>query len=287
MDIPETPPAEKLHAVNRFAVSESGAIGITCSEHPLLSVMYPGTDKSNNVLSKEKIYRSATFVKISNKEYLAASCSEDGCLYLWDPEFKMSKRVYNPNLFRDNWFKCMNIFKISENTIGYGEASASTDAIRRIFILQTGIGDWTLTETLEFRTPTNIWDICHRKMSDGKSCLFLCIPYDYKIMAVEMAGSKTRWEVGKQQMGDRFNPWSICTDDNDDSDTVYLADHNQNLIHLFRAEDGSVIRSIDLRHYGITNPFTVRVHDQYVYVEYYKNPGDKNTVSRFKKEILN
>ena len=272
--------SEKLHAVNRFAVSESGVIGITCSERPLLSMIYPGTDKSRTVLSEDKIYRSATFVQISNREYLAASCSEDGCLYLWDTESKMSKRVFDPNLSQDKRFKYMSIFKIDDNTIGYGEASASSGRSRRVFILETGVEDWTLVETLTFCTPKNIWDICYRKMADGTPCLLLCIPYDYSIMAVEMIGGRTRWEVSKQQMGEKFNPWNICTDD----DTIYVANLIQNMIHLLSAEDGSVITCIDVHQYGIVNPFTVRVHDQHLHVEYFKIPGDKTTVSRFKKK---
>ena len=272
----------KLHAVNRFAVSESGAIAMTCSERPLLAVVYPDTDKSRTVLSEDKIYRSASFVKISNREYLAASCSEDSCLYLWDTESKMSKKVFDPNLWQDRRFKCMNMFKIDESTIGYGETSTSLGGSRRVFILKTGIDDWTLTETLPFCTPKNIWDICYKKMADGRSCLVLCVPYDYRIMAVEMTSGKTRWEVGEQQMGKEFNPWSICTDDND---TIYVADHNQNMIHKLSTEDGSVITCIDVRQYGIVNPFTVRVQNEYLYVEYYENPGDKNKVTRFKKLI--
>ena len=73
----------KLNAANRFSISESGAIGISCTENPSLTVMFPGTDKSPTVLSNDKIFRSAIFLKIRGKEYLATACDEDGCLYFW------------------------------------------------------------------------------------------------------------------------------------------------------------------------------------------------------------
>ena len=280
----ETTSAEKMHAVEIFAVSESGAMGITSAEYPSLSVRYPNSDKPPVVPSKDKLYHSAVFVKISNKEYLAAACSKDGCLYLWDIESKMSKKVFDPELGKVH-FKYMNVFNINDNTVGYGDTSASSAGSKRVFILQTSIDDWTLTETLEVCTQNNIWDVCQAKMQDGTACLLLCIPYGNRIMAVEMVGGRTRWEVGKEQMGEKFNPWSICTDEANNKQTIYVADHDQNLIHLLSAEDGSAIRSIDLRHYGIAHPFTVRVHKEYLYVEHYKNSGDRNFISRFKKEF--
>ena len=130
-----------------------------------------------------------------------------------------------------------------------------------------------------------IWDVFYTTMRDGKACLLLCVPYDYRIMAIVMDGGKTRWEVGKKQMGEIFNPWSICTDGTKDNHTIYVADHDQNLIHLLSEEDGSAITSIDLHRHGILHPFTVRVHDEYLYVEHYKNPGDKNLITKFKKEL--
>ena len=101
-------------------------------------------------------------------------------------------------------------------------------------------------------------------------------------MAVEMVGGKTRWVVGKEQMGEKFDPWSICTDENN---TVYVADFHQQAIHLLSAEDGSVIRSIDARHYGMWNPVAVRIHHQHLYVEHYRSPGYKYVISKFKREL--
>ena len=66
---------------SRFSVSESGGIGISCFENPSLSVVYPDADKAPVILSNDTIYRSATFVKISGKEYLAAACREDWDVY--------------------------------------------------------------------------------------------------------------------------------------------------------------------------------------------------------------
>ena len=118
-------------------------------------------------------------------------------------------------------------------------------------------------------------------MEGGTSCLLLCIPPDNRIMAVEMVGGKTRWEVGKQQMGERFYPWSICTDDDN---TVYVTDYCHNMIHMLSAEYGSVITSIDARHYGMWNLIAVRFHDHHLYVEHYTDSGCKYRISKFKRE---
>ena len=127
--------------MNRFAVSDFGAIGITCSESSSLSVRHPDSDRPPVVLSKDKLYHSATFLKISNREHLATSCSEDGCLYLWDIESKMSKKVFDPDLSQGRRFKYMNVFKIRDHTIGYTEVRTSSGGNKRVFILKPGIHD--------------------------------------------------------------------------------------------------------------------------------------------------
>ena len=138
------PDIKYVKAENRFTVSESGAIGISCEESPSLSVRYPDTDKPPVVLSDKKVLRSATFLEVSGKEYLAAACIDDGCLYLWDTESKMSKKIFDPKLSTED-FKEMTIFKIDESTIGYGEVHAAPDYSRRVFILKMDTEELMLT----------------------------------------------------------------------------------------------------------------------------------------------
>ena len=175
----------------------------------------------------------------------------------------------------------MNIFKIDDSTIGCGEAHGSPDGSRRVFILKTDTAEPTLSSTLRLSTPRNIWDTCHIRMADGTQCLLLCVPYDHSIMAVEigLVGVKTRWTIGKKEMGEKFNPWSICIDDDN---IVYVADSSQHMIHLLSGEDGSLIKFIKLIGYGIANLIAVRVSDQYLHVKHYEKPGDENKIRKFK-----
>ena len=155
---------------NRFTVSESGAIGINCDESPSLSVRYQDTDKVPVILSNDTIYHSATFVKSRGKEHLAAACDVDGCLHLWDIESRTYRKVFDPKLPMDKPLKEMNIFRIDDNTIGYGEGNPSLDGSRKVFILKTDtVGEWTLCETLILFTTDNIQDMCHTEMVDGTS----------------------------------------------------------------------------------------------------------------------
>ena len=270
----------KFHTDNKFTISELGAVGMSCFEKPSLSVMYPSAGQPPVILSRDTIYYSATFVKIHGKEYLAAYRA-DGCLYLWDIETQTSKKVFDPLLPSEQRYKGMNIFKISESTIGYGERIASADGSRRVFVLNTDKEEVTLSSTLRLFTSKNIWDMCYTEVDGGSPCLLLCLAYGPCIMAVEMIGGKTRWEVGKQQMGEKFKPYTACTDHND---TVYVADKNQNMIHVLSTADGSVIKQISCRNYGIYNIFTVRSHDQHLYVEHMvPGPKSKFAISKFKE----
>ena len=267
---------------NTFSVAESGAIGVSCEENPSLSVIYPDTGKPPIVLSDTKAFRLNTFLQVSGKEYLAAACDEDGCLYLWDIESKTSRKVFDPKLPWDGRYKEMNVFKIGGTTIGYGEVDALSDGSRRVFVLQTDTEELALTSTLRLFTPDYISDMCYMEVDGGTPCLLLCFPHGHCIMAVEMIGGKTRWEAGKEQMGEKFEPWSICSDDDN---TVYVADYWEDRICLLSAEDGSVIKSIDARHYRIENLIAVRFQDQHLYIEHYTTPRYKYAISKFKKEI--
>ena len=250
---------------NSFTVSDSGVIGISCVESPSLSVMYPDTDKPPVILSNTATYSSATFVKVSKKEYLAASCNEDSCLYLWDIESKTSKKVFGQKLPSEQRSNYMNIFEINGNSIGYGEATAAPDGSRSVFILKKDPVEMIPSGILRLFTPNDIWDMCYISLQDLTACLLLCMPSGPRVMMVEMDDGRTRWEVGKQQMGEEFYPGSICTDDND---TIYVADYGQDKIHLLSATDGTVIKWFDLFYFlQIQNIFTVRFHDQHLYIE--------------------
>ena len=256
--------ADTHYVSNKFTISKSEAMGITCFENPSLSVMYPNNDKSPVILSNTRKYLSAIFVTVSNKEYLATACRDDGCLYLWDIESKISKKVFDPKLPEKQ--KSMIIFVINENTIGYGEARySSPDQSRRVFILKTDSEQMALSSTLRLFTPNNIFDMCYTEVEGSTPCLLLCIPLDNRIMAVEFVGGKTRWEVGKEQMGENFYPWSICTHRNE---YAYVADSSQQKIHLLSASDGTLIKQFDGINYGIYGIFAVRCHDQYLWVEH-------------------
>ena len=273
---------EGVRIANRFSVSESGTIGI--SGHESLSVMYPDIDRAPVILSKgsKYLYLSAVFMKFRGKEHLAAGCWGDGCLHLWDIESKTYRQVFDPKLPKDKRFKGMIICKIDESTIAYGEVYPSLDESRSVFILKTDTeGEWTVSGTLKLFTP-DIWDMCHTEMADRTSCLLLCLPYDTSIMAVEMEEGKTRWKVGEEQMGEAFHPWSICSDQDN---CAYVADFGQKKIHLFSASDGTVIKRFDLLNfYGIDNAFTVRFHDQHLYVEHKVTKyGTKYKILKFKQ----
>ena len=266
-----------VHRGNSFTVSGSGAVGISCEESPSLSVMYPGTNKAPIILSNYNGDLSL-FVDVCGKEFLAAACSDDGCLHLWDIESKTSKKVFDPYLSRRRLYNSMNIFRINENTIGYGEACASPDGSRRVFILKTDTEELSLFSTLRLFTPSDIWDICYRNLN-GTPRLFLCVPHARRVMAVEIVGGGIMWEAGKEQMGKRFDPWSICINEHD---AIYVAGYLQDTIHVLSAVDGVVMKRFEARNYGIHNIFAVRFHDHRLYVEH-KSSESKYAILKFKE----
>ena len=256
----------KVNTGNRFTVSDSGAIGISCGgATPSLSVMYPKRNEPPLALSDDKVYLSAIFLKISGKEYLAAACKEDGCLYLWDIDLRTSKKVFDPKLPEDKFFKDMVICKIDGNTVAFAEKCPLVDGSRRVFIIKTDTDQWILSAMLRLFISGNIHDICCSKAEGGANQLLHCQLNDSQIMAVEMGSGKTRWGLGKEWMGNEFEPKSICADDDN---TLFVADWGQDKIHVLSATDGTGIKCFDVgSYYDINNIFTVRFHDKHLYIE--------------------
>ena len=108
--------------------------------------------------------------------------------------------------------------------------------------------------------------------------MLLACPNDGNVQAVEIVGGRIRWKVGKQQIGEGFYPLSICTDENN---TVYVADSAKCRVHILSGEDGSVIRSINLKPYGIY-PSCVRVYEEHIYIGH-KYESNKYQIKKFTK----
>ena len=143
----------------------------------------------------------------------------------------------------------------------------------------------TLSATLRHFAPKNIFDVHYMELDGGTPCLLLCLPGDNRIMAVEMIGGRTRWEAGTKQMGNKFKPYSNLHGLK--NDCVYVADHGQNKIHLLSATDGTVIKRFDPGNLSIRNIFSVRFHDQHLYVEHVQTSPNKNTPSASLKKSTN
>ena len=240
---------------NYFSVSKTGAIAIASfSGKPTLSIFYPDTEKSPVVLSKDKSFFFAIFLSISGKEYLAATSNTDNSIHLWDLETNTSKVVYKMDF---NGKKDMTLCVVDENTVAYAEWSSK--GMHRIHILNTNTEQWTLGNIILDKGSKFVRDICYINTSDGTSCLVLCRYDDKSVQAVQFIGGRTKWKIGKGEMGKKFDPYSICPDQTDTA--IYVSDFGKHMLHILSVEDGSVVASVSLVQWGIKPPTCVRAHD--------------------------
>ena len=230
--------------------------------NPSLCVINLNKDKQGFGLAENKSYSSAIFIQKGDKLFVAAACLGENSIHLWDVDQSIYRAVYFKRTFEP---RSMNLFIIDDNTVGYGEAKPTSNS-SRVFILNTDEEKWNLTGTLSFSTKSGyIRDMCHTKTPDGTRCLLLCCPHDSCVQAVEMIGGKTRWQCGKQQMGQMFKPWSICTDE---EGAVFVIDVDRFQFHTLSPDDRSVLVSASLVQCGIMFPFCVRYSDGFIYVGY-------------------
>ena len=267
--------------LNKFSLSSSGAIGIACHDgRPSLSVIYPGSSRPPQALSTEEGYLyvpSAVFIMKSAKDCLAAICSST--IHLWNLEDNTSSVIYKRKF--DIGFG-INLCVIDDRTVAYGEVDPSGDGCQKIYILMTNTQPWSLSSMLVVRGIELIKDMCYMKTTDGTACLLLSCLHDNNVQAVEIVGGRIRWKVGKQQMGEKCFPESICTNENN---TVYVTDWVCPRIHILSGEDGSAIRSISLKPYGVIHPGCIRVHDQSIYIGHLDESQKKYKISKFRKSI--
>ena len=254
----------------KFSVSQSTSFIAVASPYakPSLSVIFPGTDKPPLIMSRDNRYISPFFVTISDKEYLAVS-SRDG-IHLWNLEKNALSVAYNFKEERE-WHLCV----IDQRTIACAARESASDGFSKIYVLNTDTEKFSLSSTLQLKIE-GITDISYVKTTDGTSCLLLYTRYR-PIQCVEMVGGRVRWQVDKQQMGEFFYPWSVCTD----GSTVFVTDAVQIQLHLLSVEDGSVLTPINLRPFGIRFPSCVRVQGENVYLGHLDEARDTNCISKF------
>ena len=256
----------------KFTVSElSGSVAITSiQDKPSLSIMYPGTDKPPLVLSRDGKYRSALFVKISDQEYLATASKDE--IRLWNPANNTSSVVYKFKEEND-WDLCV----IDDRTVAYVAEHTSSNGFNNIYTLKTDTEMWTLSSTHSVKMNASASDMSYVKTTDGTPCFLVIDNRVELVQAVELVGGKERWQVGQQQMGKFFHPWSVCTD----GSTVFVADFVQHQLHLLSVEDGSVLTSINLYQIDIDFPSCVRLQGEHLYIGH----GDLNTycITKFNK----
>ena len=259
----------------RFSVSPTlGIFGIASGRtRPSLSVVHPDTDKSPLIMSTDKGYVSTVFMKVSDKEYLAAVCKVS--VYLWDTEKCASSVAYKFDE-RSSHSK-MNLCVIDKTTVACGEVNPSAEGFCKICILNTERKKWKLMGTILVEAKSKITDMCYMKTPDGTSCLLTAD--GSLVQAVEMIGGKVRWRVVQQEMGKRFHPWSICTD----GTTVFAADPTQFQLHLLSVEDGTVLTSISLHPFVSILPYFVRLRGEHLYVGHLNISATTYCISKFTK----
>ena len=242
----------------RFAVSESsGSIGIASADtRPSLSVIYPGTEKLPVISSADNRFISPFFVRISDQEYLAAT-SENQIL-IWNTMKNTSSVAYK---FKESgrW----HLYVIDERTVAcVAERPNSSHNFSKIYILNTDTEKFSLHSTIWIKADGTITDICYVKTTDGTGCLLLSYAYTCFLQLVEIIEGKVRWQIGIQQMGGSFLPWTTCTD----GSTVYVVNALPSKLRLLSLEDGSVVRLISLLSFGHIYSGFACLQGAYLYV---------------------
>ena len=258
-----------------FSVSQlSGSVGIASTQaKPSLSLMYPGTDKSPLILSKDKEYMSAIFVMISDQEYLVTASKDS--IHLWNTAKNTANLVYKFNE-RSNWRLCL----IDEKTIACVDVGPSS-VLSKIHILNAVGEMWRLCSTHLVEVKNGISDMCHVKTADSTSCLLLSCPGIDAVLSVELIGGTVRWQVDRHRARRSFFPWSICTD----GSTAFVAEAFSAKLHLLSAEDRSVIKSVHLHPLGITLPSCVRLQGEHLYVGHLNEHFDAYCIGKCVKPL--
>ena len=173
--------------------------------------------------------------------------------------------------------KDMTLCVIDENTVAYAELSS--EGMHRIHILNTDTDQWTLGNVILDKESKLVRDICYVNTSDGTSCLVLCRYDDKSVEAVQFIGGRTKWKIGKGEMGKKFDPYSICPDQTDNA--IYVSDFGKHMLHILSVDDGSVVTSVSLVQWRIVPPTCVRAHDNDVYITHRDDKKQKLQISKF------
>ena len=276
-----------VQSMNSFAVSSDGSIGITSQpslsenpdeeggeweKSPSVSVIYPGSGKPSVTLSDDKEFWSAVFMR-NEANLLAATCSDDNSIHLWDVEKGTSAVVYE---FQSDVEERKILCLIDDKMVACRDIGRPVDGVHQVEILSTATQPWCLKTTVRINSVKDIYNMCYMQTVDGTACLLLCSPRDHMVQAVEVIGGHVRWVSGKQEQMKR--PLSICTDA---ANTVYMADFIENKLFFLNSEDGSIFSYVNLAQYDFVRPFCVCVHDEHLYIGHLDEKEEKPRISKF------
>ena len=213
-----------------------------------------------------------------SQEYIAATCTSDKSIHLWNLEDLTFNVVCNMKTTETS--ELMNLCIIDDTTIAYGDMKPKPDGTHRVYIMKTSTDGWSLRSILNLDVK-NIGDMCFVKATDGTPCLVLSCPSEHYVTAVQLVGGETRWTSGEDLMGKECCPWSICTDRI--NNTIYVADFVKHKLFLLSPEDGTITDSVDLRQFDVIKPFCVRIEGDFIYVSHVGRSRKKKQITKLKK----
>ena len=264
--------------------------------YPGLSVAYLGLDKTPVTLSSDSYprltigpsgptvevgsdqsYRSPILLREFKEQYLATTSCAEGCIRLWDLQKYTSKVVYD---FRQK-HRRRNLCLIDDTTVACYDLDLSQNKQYPICVLDTSTDMWSVKSVLYHKSShLLLFDMCHVKTSDGTPCLVFCFPYEDCVRMVEMISGKTRWELDRKYFGNNISPNVLCKNDAHPEEIYMLSIHK---IMAIAIDDGTSLWSFNLKPIGITNPFCMRAHEDFIYVMHVKRNGETHSISKFTK----
>ncbi len=175
----------------------------------------------------------------------------------------------------------MNLCKIDDETVAYAPAFWSEEN-NQIYILHTTSSKWTVSGTVtpdlrdvtravrpnpyEEGIGTFFSDMCYLRTPDGTACFILAS--SKSVCAVELAGSRTRWETGSHM---QWVPIGVCAERQ--SSYVFVCDLGGK-IHVLSSEDGALVTSMGVLQEGEclveVTPVCIHLRGRFLYVGLWK-----------------
>ncbi len=189
------------------------------------------------ILEEAKRIYGTTYFK-SGKDEMLIIATENGCR-----SWKVPEDLRSPEKYKTVSQGEVTVCVIDENSIACVSLFSADNGRHHIDVMEMENEEWYVLRSIRVKLGWKyVYDVCVTNNPDGP-LLVMCSWKDESVAAVGLNDGKIKWTNDTKKAGMKLDIGSVCADD---SNRLFVANHDLHTIYELSPEDGSIISILQL-----------------------------------------